>query len=188
MKIVFAVCGSFCNHKNALNALKEIISKGHEVTPVLSEIVCNTDTRFGAKDAFILNIEAMCGKKVITSIKEAEEILTPGQYDLLIICPCTGNTLAKIANGITDSTVTMTAKIFFRNRKAVLIALATNDALGACAKNIGMLCAGMANPIALNYANSTAEGDEPSVAYATVYPVTIFLRVIIAQITFVIFC
>jgi dipicolinate synthase subunit B len=139
MKIVFAVCGSFCNHKNALNALKEIISKGHEVTPVLSEIVCNTDTRFGNKDAFILNIEAMCGKKVITSIKEAEEILTPGQYDLLIICPCTGNTLAKIANGITDSTVTMTAKIFFRNRKAVLIALATNDALGMTLKNIGTL-------------------------------------------------
>ena len=139
MKIVFAVCGSFCNHKNALNALKELLSAGHDVTPVLSEIVCNTDTRFGTKDAFILNVETMCEKKVISSIKEAEEMLTPKQYDLLIICPCTGNTLAKISNGITDSTVTMTAKIFFRNRKAVLIALATNDALGMTLRNIGTL-------------------------------------------------
>ncbi len=139
MKIVFAVCGSFCNHKNALNALKELLSAGHDVTPVLSEIVCNTDTRFGTKDAFILNVETMCEKNVISSIKEAEEILTPKQYDLLIICPCTGNTLAKISNGITDSTVTMTAKIFFRNRKAVLIALATNDALGMTLRNIGTL-------------------------------------------------
>ncbi|MBE6540064.1 MAG: dipicolinate synthase subunit B [Ruminococcaceae bacterium] len=139
MKIVFAVCGSFCNHKNALNALKELISAGHDVTPVLSEIVCNTDTRFGTKDTFILNTETLCGKRVIAGIKEAEEILTPKQYDLLIICPCTGNTLAKIANGITDSTVAMTAKIFFRNRKPVLIALATNDALGMTLRNIGTL-------------------------------------------------
>ncbi len=139
MKIVFAVCGSFCNHKNALDSLKDLIRSGHEVTPVVSEIVSKTDTRFGTKETFILNIETLCGKKVITNIKDAEEILTPKQYDLLIICPCTGNTLAKIANGITDSTITMTAKIFFRNRKAVLIALATNDALGMTLRNIGTL-------------------------------------------------
>lgn len=139
MKIVFAVCGSFCNHNNALNVLKELICEGHDITPVLSEIVSSTDTRFGTKDAFILNIETMCGKKVINNIKDAEEILTPKQYDLLIICPCTGNTLGKIANGITDSTVTMTAKIFFRNKRPVLIALATNDALGMTLRNIGTL-------------------------------------------------
>ncbi len=139
MKIVFAVCGSFCNHKNALNTLKKLLSAGHDVTPVLSEIVCTTDTRFGTKETFILNIETLCGKKIISSIKAAEEILTPQKYDLLIICPCTGNTLAKIANGITDSTVTMTAKIFFRNRTPILIALATNDALGMTLRNIGTL-------------------------------------------------
>ena len=139
MKIVFAVCGSFCNHANALKTLKSLISDGHDITPVLSETVYKTDTRFGTKESFILSVETLCGKKVISNIKDAEEILTPKKYDLLFICPCTGNTLSKIANGITDTSVTMTAKIFFRNRTPVLIALATNDALGMTLRNIGTM-------------------------------------------------
>lgn len=139
MKIVFAVCGSFCNHANALTVLKSLVSDGHDVTPVFSEVVYSTDTRFGTRESFILNVETLCGKKIIHSIRDAEEILTPKKYDLLLICPCTGNTLSKIANGITDTTVTMTAKIFFRNRTPVLISLATNDALGMTLRNIGTM-------------------------------------------------
>ncbi len=139
MRIVFAVCGSFCNHANALRVLKGLVAEGHDITPVFSETVYKTDTRFGTKESFILNVEALCEKKIISNIKDAEEILTPQKYDLLIICPCTGNTLSKIANGITDTAVTMTAKIFFRNRTPVLIALATNDALGMTLRNIGTM-------------------------------------------------
>ena len=139
MRIVFAVCGSFCNHANALKVLKGLIAEGHDITPVFSETVYNTDTRFGTKENFILNVETLCEKKVIHTIKDAEEILTPQKYDLLIICPCTGNTLSKTANGITDTAVTMTAKIFFRNRTPVLIGLATNDALGMTLRNIGTI-------------------------------------------------
>lgn len=139
MKIVFAVCGSFCNHSNALKVLKSFSDAGHDITPVISEIVRDTDTRFGTKEYLKETLEKLCGKKVISTIKDTEEILTPQKYDLLVICPCTGNTLAKIANGITDTVVTMTAKIFFRNRAPVLIALATNDALGMTLRNIGTL-------------------------------------------------
>ena len=139
MRIVFAVCGSFCNHKKALSALEAIIVNGHDVTPVVSETVYSTDTRFGEKEDFILKLETLCGKKVIHTIKDAEEILTPKKYDILIICPCTGNSIGKIANGITDTAVTMTAKIFFRNHAPVLIALATNDALGMTLRNIGTM-------------------------------------------------
>jgi len=139
LKIVFAVCGSFCNHANALKVLRCLCESGHDITPVISEIVRDTDTRFGTKEKLKETMEALCGKKVISNIKDAEEIITPQKYDLLVICPCTGNTLAKIANSITDTTVTMTAKIFFRNRAPVLIALATNDALGMTLRNIGTL-------------------------------------------------
>lgn len=139
MKIVFALCGSFCNHANAVKVLEKFVAEGHDITPVVSGIVASTDTRFGKKEDFINKIENLCGKTVISTINDAEDILTPQKYDLLIICPCTGNTLAKIANGITDTSVTMTTKIFFRNRAPVLIALATNDALGMTLRNIGTL-------------------------------------------------
>ncbi len=139
MKIVFAVCGSFCNRENALNTLRALLNAGHDITPVVSENVRDTDTRFGTKETFKNELEELCSKAVISNIKDAEEILTPQKYDLLLICPCTGNTLAKIANGITDTSVTMTTKIFFRNHTPVLIGLATNDALGMTLRNIGTL-------------------------------------------------
>lgn len=133
------MCGSFCNHTAALNGLESIISEGYDVTPVISETVRDTDTRFGTKEMLMIKLENLCGKKVISNIKSAEELLTPQSFDLLIICPCTGNTIGKIANGITDTAVTMAAKIFFRNRRPVLICLSTNDALGMTLRNIGTM-------------------------------------------------
>ena len=141
MKIVFAVCGSFCNHKNALNALKEIISKGHEVTPVLSEIVCNTDTRFGKCEDWINKIEELCGKSIIHTISDAEPLGPKISLDALIIAPCTGNTLAKLANGITDTPVCMAAKAHLRSDRPLIISLATNDAMSANLGNIATLLA-----------------------------------------------
>lgn len=135
MKLLFALCGSFCTHKAAVEAMKRI-APGNTVVPALSEITQTTDTRFGRADTLRETVTGICGNKPILSIKDAEEIVTRGNFDAVIIAPCTGNTLAKIANGITDTTVTMCAKAQLRNRKPVIIALATNDGLGANLQNI----------------------------------------------------
>lgn len=135
MKLLFALCGSFCTHKSAVEAMKRLTTE-NTVVPALSEITRETDTRFGRADTLRETITGICGNKPVLSIKDAEDIVTRGNFDAVIIAPCTGNTLAKIANGITDSTVTMCAKAQLRNRKPVIIALATNDGLGANLQNI----------------------------------------------------
>lgn len=137
MKLAYAVCGSFCTHQRALNALKKLCI-GNEITPVLSEVTRDTDTRFGRADTLLKTISGICGHPPILSISDAENKITRGNYDAVIISPCTGNTLAKIANGITDSTVTMCAKAQLRCRRPVIIALATNDGLGANLFNIAL--------------------------------------------------
>ena len=138
-KLGFAICGSFCTHQYVLAELAELKIKGYNITPIVSEIVYKTDTRFGAASDFIKNIEDICEKKCISSIKAAEPIGPKCLFDAMVIAPCTGNTLAKLANGITDSTVTMAAKAHLRNEKPLIIAPSTNDALGGSAKNIGLL-------------------------------------------------
>lgn len=135
MKLLFAMCGSFCTHKTAIETLKGLTPKNN-VTPALSEISQNTDTRFGRADSLKETLVGMTGNKLITSVDAAEATVTKGGFDAVIVAPCTGNTLAKIANGITDSTVTMCVKAQLRNQKPVIIALATNDGLGASLKNI----------------------------------------------------
>lgn len=135
MKLAYAMCGSFCTHARALDALSSI-APGNEVTPVLSETVQTTDTRFGRAEDLYNEIKKITGQEPITSIKQAEETITRGGYDALIVSPCTGNTLAKTANGITDTTVTMCIKAQLRNRRPVIIAIATNDGLGANLFNI----------------------------------------------------
>ncbi len=130
MKLAYALCGSFCTHAKSLNILKQLASK-HSITPILSEASRDTDTRFGRADTLRETLIGICGKEPILSIRAAEEQITRGNFDAVIVSPCTGNTLAKIANGITDSTVTMCVKAQLRCRKPVLIALATNDGLGA---------------------------------------------------------
>ncbi len=137
--IGYAVCGSFCTLKKALNTLKELKLRQYNIIPIFSEIVYNTDTRFYKAEDFIKDVEEICENKVIHTIKDAEPIGPKSLLDALIIAPCTGNTLGKLALGITDTSVTMAAKAHLRNEKPLIIAPSTNDALSASAKNIGLL-------------------------------------------------
>ena len=135
--IGFAMCGSFCTLGKAQRALEALCAAGYEVMPVMSECCYSTDTRFGAAAMRAEAIERLCGKKIISTIAQAEAFGPQIHTDALVIAPCTGNTLAKLSYGITDSAVTMAAKAHLRNQKPLVIALATNDALGANLKNIG---------------------------------------------------
>lgn len=137
--IGFALCGSFCTLKRVIEEMKNLKSLNYNIIPIFSEIVYSTDTRFFNANELIKNVEEICENKVIHTIKEAEPIGPKSLLDLLIIAPCTGNTLGKLALGITDTSVTMAAKAHLRNEKPLLIAPSTNDALGASAKNIGLL-------------------------------------------------
>ena len=105
--IGYAVCGSFCTHARALDTLRNLLARGHDIQPIVSEIVYATDTRFGRAADFIEELEDLCGRKTIHTIAAAEPLGPKTPLDLLIIAPCTGNTLAKMANGITDTAVTM---------------------------------------------------------------------------------
>ncbi len=138
-RLGFAVCGSFCTHKAVIPQLKKLKTEGYIITPIVSEIVYTTDTRFGKAEDFIKQIEDICETKCISTVKGAEPIGPKGLLDVLVIAPCTGNTLGKLANGITDSSVTMAAKAHLRNERPLIIAPSTNDALGASARNIGAL-------------------------------------------------
>ena len=135
MKLLYAMCGSFCTHGTSLEAMKRI-APNNIIIPALSEAARDTDTRFGRADILRESVTVISGNKPITSVAEAEATVTKGGFDAVIVAPCTGNTLAKIANGITDTTVTMCVKAQLRNQKPVIIALATNDGLGANLKNI----------------------------------------------------
>lgn len=137
--IGFAMCGSFCTFRKAIEQLKELINLGYDILPIMSENAYNTDTRFGFSKDIVKEIEELTGKSVIHTINGAEPIGPKKMCDLILISPCTGNTLAKLANGITDTSVTMAVKSHLRILRPVLIALATNDALGATAQNIGAM-------------------------------------------------
>lgn len=136
-KIGYAMCGSFCTLKKSIAQLEGLTEK-YELYPILSENVYNTSTRFGESGDIVSRIEEICNKNVLHTIKETERF-GPDPLDALVICPCSGNTLAKIANGITDNSVTMACKATVRCNNPVLLALATNDALGANLCNIGTL-------------------------------------------------
>jgi len=137
--ICYAMCGSFCTLKESFDVLEGLKGRNYDILPVMSETTYSTDTRFGKASDFIARFEQICNKSVIHSIKDAEPIGPRFKPDAMIICPCTGNTLAKLANGITDSSVTMAAKAHLRNNRPLVIALATNDALSANLINIGKL-------------------------------------------------
>jgi dipicolinate synthase subunit B len=139
MKIGWAFCGSFCTFESAFSVMEKLIAGGAEVTPVFSENAANTDTRFGNGSDWVARAEASAGRKAIRSITGAEPIGPQGLFDLLIIAPATGNTLAKLAHGITDGTVTMAAKSHLRNGKPLLLAISTNDGLSGSALNIALL-------------------------------------------------
>ena len=139
MTIGYAICGSFCTHKKALEILKKFADTGADILPVLSENSYTINTRFGKAEDFVREIERITKKKVIRTIEESEPIGPGRNLDSMIIAPCTGNTLAKLANGITDNCVTMAAKAHLRNQKPLIIGLCTNDALSSNLANIGVL-------------------------------------------------
>ena len=138
-RIGFAMCGSFCTFSQVVPEFEKLCDMGYDMFPIMSEISYSTDTRFGKANDFKEILETKSQKKIISSIQQAEPIGPKNLLDILVIAPCTGNTLGKLANGITDSVVTMAAKATLRNSCPVLIAVSTNDALSNSAKNIGTL-------------------------------------------------
>ena len=139
IRLGYAMCGSFCTFGQAKELLRRLADDGYDITPIMSNNAYTTDTRFGTARDHIAEVEDICGKPLIHTIAQAEPIVPKALLDALLIAPCTGNTLAKLALGITDTAVTMAAKAHLRNARPLIIAPATNDALSASAKNIGAL-------------------------------------------------
>lgn len=140
MTVGFAFCGSFCTFSQVFPVM-DTLAKNHKVVPIFSPVSYGTDTRFGTAEAHVQKAEAICGCPVLHTIAQVEPIGPKKMLDALIIAPCTGNTLAKLAHSIADTSVTMAAKSHLRNGRPVLIAVSTNDALGGAAENIGRLLA-----------------------------------------------
>ena len=138
-RIGFALCGSFCTLKKMTDQLERLAEIGYDLTPIMSENTYTTDTRFGKAEEFVQRVENICGKPVLHRISEVEPIGPKKLLDLLVIAPCTGNTLAKLANGISDSAVSLAAKAHLRNDRPVLVAVSSNDALSGNARNLGTL-------------------------------------------------
>ena len=135
----YAFCGSFCTISDSIKALKELAKQNIKIIPIMSQIVYSTDTRFTKANQLIETVENICGEKIIHTITAAEPIGPKNLLDVIVVAPCTGNTLSKIALGITDTPVTMSVKAHLRNNKPVVLAVATNDGLGATSKNFGLL-------------------------------------------------
>lgn len=138
-RIGFAVTGSHCTLKEALAQVDVFIKEGATVVPIISKTVAEDDTRFGTAEQWKEFLRKTCQKEPINSITDAEPIGPQRLLDVLVVAPCTGNTLAKLANGITDGPVLMAIKAHLRNQRPVVLAIATNDGLGMNAKNIGLL-------------------------------------------------
>lgn len=139
MKIGFAVTGSFCTFSKAFEQMKILKENGAVIIPVMSLSSSHTDTRFGDADDHISEITRICGIQPITSIVSAEPIGPKNMTDIMVVAPCTGNTLAKLAYSITDTPATMAVKSHLRNSRPVVINISTNDALAGSLKNIGYL-------------------------------------------------
>ena len=141
VRVGCAMTGSFCTFDRAFGVWEALRDAGAALTPIMSFNAAGTDTRFGAAADIVSRFEAICGRPVIRTIAQAEPIGPKKLLDALVILPCTGNTLAKLAAGIADTPVTLAAKSHLRNGRPVVIAVSTNDALGQNAKNIGALLA-----------------------------------------------
>lgn len=139
--IGFAICGSFCNFEAVFEQLEKLVNSGEDVVPIMSYNVYTTDTRFGKSKDFIEKAEKLCKRKVVHTIEEAEPLGPKIKLDCLCICPCTGNTLAKLSCGICDTPVTLAAKAHLRNERPLVIALASNDSLLGNAENFGRMLA-----------------------------------------------
>ncbi len=137
-RLGFALCGSFCTFDKAL-AEMEALAADYEITPIFSFNAASMDTRFGPAEEFVRRAEELCGRKAILTIQDAEPVGPQKLFDAVLVEPCTGNTLAKLANAVTDTPVTMAVKAHLRNSRPVVLAVSTNDALSASAVNIGRL-------------------------------------------------
>ena len=138
MRLGLALCGSYCTYEKLFAALPALAQE-YELVPIMSDTAAETDTRFGTAAQHIRRLMEITGKHVITTVAEAEPLGPKLPMDALLIAPCTGNTLAKLANGVTDSSVTMAAKAHLRNGRPLVIAFSTNDGLSGSAENIGRL-------------------------------------------------
>lgn len=138
MNIGFAMCGSFCTYEKVFPVMEQL-AKGHNVIPILSPAAATVSSRFGTAEENVRRVAEICGKAPLCTIEAVEPIGPKQLLDILVIAPCTGNTLAKLAHGIADTAVTMAAKSHLRNGRPVLIGISTNDALAGAAENIGRL-------------------------------------------------
>lgn len=138
MNIGFALCGSFCTYATVF-PIMEKLAQTHSLIPILSQNAANTDSRFGAAQSHLERIAALCGQEPLTTLTQVEPIGPKGLLDVLVIAPCTGNTLAKLSHGIADGAVTMAAKSHLRNGRPVVVGISTNDGLSGAAENIGRL-------------------------------------------------
>lgn len=136
--IGFAFCGSFCTLSRAMKELEKL-TESYDILPIVSPAVATTDTRFGKANDILTLIESITGRQALRTITEAEPLGPAMPLQALIVAPCTGNTLAKLASGITDTSVTMAAKAHLRNGRPLILGLASNDALSANLRNIGVL-------------------------------------------------
>ena len=138
IRVGFAFCGSFCTHQKVLREMEKLCER-YTIIPILSESAAATDTRFGRAENFAAAVEAAAGRPAIRTVEEAEPIGPTALLDVLVIALCTGNTLGKLAGGITDTSVTMAAKAHLRNGRPVVVAVASNDGLSGSAANLGTL-------------------------------------------------
>ena len=138
MEIGFAVCGSFCTYSIVFPVMEQL-SREHHVTPIFSDAAYSVDSRFGTAREHIVMAETICGTPPLHTLAQVEPVGPKKLFDILIIAPCTGNTLAKLAHSIADTPVTMAAKSHLRNGRPVLVAVSSNDALPGAAENIGRL-------------------------------------------------
>ena len=138
MNIGFALCGSFCTFQKAFPVM-ELLARDYHVTPIFSQSSYSIDSRFGTAPEHIQTAEELCGNPALHTIAQVEPIGPKKMFDALIIAPCTGNTLAKLAHSIADGPVTMAAKSHLRNGRPVILAVSTNDGLAGAAENIGRL-------------------------------------------------
>ncbi len=138
IRLGFCLTASFCTFDTAIN-LMEKLSEKYDIVPIMSENSATYDTRFGKASEHIKRIEDIAGKKIIMTLPQAEPVGPKNLTDIMLVAPCTGNTIAKLAYSITDTAATMAVKSHLRNFRPVVIAVSTNDALAGSAKNIGML-------------------------------------------------
>ena len=138
-KIGFAITGSFCTFDRIKSVIKTLTEQGAQVIPIFSNSTQTLDNRFGEAEVFMKQIEEITGHEGIKTIQQAEPIGPKSNLDVIVIAPCTGNTMAKLCNGIVDTPVLMAAKAHLRNEKPLVISMSSNDALGMNFKNIGML-------------------------------------------------